>query len=50
MMEFQTQARAFGASAVFRVVAGQLATSLASQHPPQRTLGTSAHRWEALCR
>ncbi len=33
MMEFQTQARAFGASAVFRVVAGQLATSLASQLP-----------------
>lgn len=33
MMEFQTQARAIGASAVFRVVAGQLATSLASQLP-----------------
>src|SRR6266581_8843935 len=33
MLEFQTQARAFGASAVFRVVAGQLATSLASQLP-----------------
>jgi hypothetical protein len=33
MMEFQTQTRAFGASAVFRVVTGQLATSLASQLP-----------------
>jgi hypothetical protein len=33
MMEFQTQARVFGTSAVFRVVAGQLATSLASQLP-----------------
>ena len=33
MMEFRTQGRAPGASAVFRVVAGQLATSLASQLP-----------------
>ncbi len=32
-MEFQTQVRAFGASAVFRMVTGQLATSLASQLP-----------------
>ena len=32
-MEFRTQVRAFGASAVFRVAAGQLATSLASQLP-----------------
>lgn len=32
-MEFPTQARAFSASAVFRVAAGQLATSLASQLP-----------------
>src|SRR5437764_5168675 len=33
MMEFRTQERAFGAAAVFRMVAGQLATSLASQLP-----------------
>jgi hypothetical protein len=33
MMEFRTQERTFGASAVFRVVEGQLATSLASQLP-----------------
>ena len=32
-MEFRTQERASGASAVFRVAAGQLATSLASQLP-----------------
>ena len=32
-MEFRTQERAFGASAVFRMAAGQLATSLASQLP-----------------
>ena len=32
-MEFQTQVRVFGASAVFRMVTGQLATSLASQLP-----------------
>ena len=33
MMDFRTQERAFGASAVFRVAAGRLATSLASQLP-----------------
>ena len=33
MTEFRTQERAFGASAVFRVAAGQLTTSLASQLP-----------------
>lgn len=32
-MEFRTQERAPGASAVFRVAAGQLVTSLASQLP-----------------
>ena len=32
-MEFQTHIRALGASAVFCVVAGQLATTLASQLP-----------------
>lgn len=32
-MEFQTQVRAFSESAVFRMVTGQLATSLASQLP-----------------
>src|SRR5438445_7195246 len=33
MMEFRTQKRTFGVSAVFRVAAGLLATSLASQLP-----------------
>ena len=33
MMEFRTQERAFGASAVFRVAPGTLATSLVSQLP-----------------
>jgi len=33
MKDFRTQERAFGTSAVFRVVYGQLATSLASQLP-----------------
>ena len=33
MTEFRIQERAFGASAVFRVVPGRLATSLASQLP-----------------
>ena len=33
MMEFRTQERAFSASAVFSVAAGQFATSLASQLP-----------------
>ena len=33
MMEFRTQEKAPGASAVFRVAAGLLATSLASQLP-----------------
>jgi len=33
MMDFRTQERAFGASVVFRVVPGQVATSLASQLP-----------------
>ncbi len=33
MIEFPIQERAFSASAVFRIVAGQLATSLASQLP-----------------
>jgi len=33
MIEFRTQERAFGASAVFRVVSGQLTTSLANQLP-----------------
>src|SRR5438067_3883296 len=33
MIEFRTQERAFGAFAVFRVVSGHLATSLASQLP-----------------
>jgi hypothetical protein len=33
MMDFRTQEKAFGASAVFRVAAGRLATSLASQLP-----------------
>ena len=33
MMEFRTQEKAPGASAVFRVATGQLATSLASQLP-----------------
>ena len=32
-MDFRNQERAFGASAVFRVAAGRLATSLASQLP-----------------
>jgi hypothetical protein len=32
-MEVRTQGRAFGAAAVFQVVPGQLATSLASQLP-----------------
>ena len=32
-MEFRTQERAFGASAVFRVTLGTVATSLASQLP-----------------
>ena len=32
-MEFRTQEGAFGAAAVFRLVPGQLATSLASQLP-----------------
>lgn len=33
MIEFRTQERAPGASSVFRMAAGQLATSLASQLP-----------------
>jgi len=33
MMEFRTQERALGASAVFRMAPGTLATSLASQLP-----------------
>lgn len=32
-MDFRTQERAFGTAVVFRVAAGQLATSLASQLP-----------------
>ena len=33
MMDYRTQEKAFGASAVFRIAAGRLATSLASQLP-----------------